>query len=56
MTCRLLNEDICSRLLKKGPACAEASAGRQMRVEPCEIPRSAGQMAIFQQPDRGGRA
>jgi len=27
-----------SRLLKKGPACAWASAGRQMQVEPCEIP------------------
>jgi hypothetical protein len=27
-----------SRLLKKGLACAEASAGRQMQVELCEIP------------------
>jgi hypothetical protein len=29
---------IFSRLLKKDPACAEASAGRQMQVELCEIP------------------
>jgi hypothetical protein len=29
---------IFPRLLKKGPACAEASAGRQMQVELCEIP------------------
>jgi len=28
------------RLLKNAPACAEASAGRQMQVEPCEIPFS----------------
>jgi hypothetical protein len=26
------------RLLKNAPACAETSAGRQMQVEPCEIP------------------
>jgi hypothetical protein len=25
-------------MLKNGPACAEASAGRQMQVELCEIP------------------
>ena len=25
-------------MLKNAPACADASAGRQMRVEPCEIP------------------
>jgi len=25
-------------MLKNAPACAEASAGRQMQVEPCEIP------------------
>ena len=26
------------RMLKNAPACAEASAGRQMQVESCEIP------------------
>jgi hypothetical protein len=30
------------RLLKKGPACAEASAGRQMQVELCETPFCRG--------------
>jgi hypothetical protein len=30
------------RLLKKGPACARASAGRQMQVELCEIPLCGG--------------
>jgi len=34
----LLKKVIFSRLLKKGPACAEASAGRQMQVELREIP------------------
>jgi hypothetical protein len=27
-----------SKMLKKAPGCAEASAGRQMQVELCEIP------------------
>jgi hypothetical protein len=34
----ILLKIIFQRLLKNAPACAEASAGRQMQVEPREIP------------------
>src|SRR4030042_2347303 len=33
-----MKKAIFLRLLKNAPACAEASAGRQMQVELCEIP------------------
>ncbi len=34
------------RLLKNGPAYAEASAGRQMRVELCEIPFAGAPVSL----------
>jgi hypothetical protein len=38
----LLKKVIFSRLLKEGPACAEAPAGGLMQVELCEIPFNRG--------------
>jgi hypothetical protein len=46
---------IFSRLLKKGPACAEASAGRQMQVELCEIPPAGAPEILSIRPDHGRR-
>jgi hypothetical protein len=41
--------NLFSRLIKNGPAYAEASAGRQMQVELCEIPFAGG----FRSPESG---
>ena len=40
-------------MLKNGPACAEASAGRQMQVELCEIPPAGALEILSIRPDHG---
>ena len=40
-------------MLKNVPACAEASAGRQMQVELCEIPPAGALEILSIRPDHG---
>jgi hypothetical protein len=40
-------------MLKNAPACAEASAGRQMQVELCEIPFTGALEILSIRPDHG---
>ena len=50
---RVAEKVIFVRMLKNAPACAEASVGRQMQVEPCEIPFTGALEILSIRPDHG---